>query len=76
MYARQIGALIAHVTLFWSGDMRDAVLHFRDGKKTNDDPHYLAMQKYKEAPWWWYFILLFLAFIAGMWLATLLLVRG
>ena len=56
--------------------MRDAVLHFRDGKKTNDDPHYLAMQKYKEAPWWWYFILLFLAFIAGMWLATLLLVRG
>ncbi|KAL1661418.1 peptide transporter MTD1 [Schizophyllum commune] len=61
-----IGALVAHVTLFWSGDMRDAVLHFRDGKKTNDDPHYLAMQKYKEAPWWWYFILLFLAFIAGL----------
>ncbi|KAL1733629.1 peptide transporter MTD1 [Schizophyllum commune] len=62
-----IGALIAHVTLFWSGDMVDAIRSFRaDNKKQNDDPHFIAMQKYKEAPWYWYFALLVLAFVAGL----------
>ncbi|KAF8656479.1 hypothetical protein AX16_002530 [Volvariella volvacea WC 439] len=59
-----IGGLIAHVIFFWGGYARDS---FRLAKsKTQPDPHYQAMQKYKEAPWWWYAILLVLSFVAGL----------
>lgn len=61
-----IGALIAHVVLFWGGDLRDAVVSIRDKSRRKQNPHYLAMQKYKEAPWYWYMGLLLLAFIAGL----------
>ncbi|KAL0960204.1 hypothetical protein HGRIS_011837 [Hohenbuehelia grisea] len=59
-----IGGLIAHCILFWGPYARDS---FRAAwQKTQPDPHYQAMQKYKEAPWWWYAALLVLAFFAGL----------
>ncbi|KAG6812896.1 hypothetical protein H0H92_015631 [Tricholoma furcatifolium] len=59
-----IGGLIAHVVLFWGPY---AVNSFKLARsKTQPDPHYQAMQKYKEAPMWWYLILLVLAFLAGL----------
>ncbi|KAF8814690.1 OPT superfamily oligopeptide transporter [Phlegmacium glaucopus] len=59
-----IGGLIAHVILFWGPYARDS---FKlSPRKEQLDPHYQAMQKYKEAPWWWYAILLCLSFIAGL----------
>jgi OPT family oligopeptide transporter len=59
-----IGALIAHVLLFWRADAVDAFKQARAGSQP--DPHYQAMQKYKEAPTWWYHILMVLAFLAGL----------
>ncbi|TFY79230.1 hypothetical protein EWM64_g4787 [Hericium alpestre] len=59
-----IGGLIAHCIFFWGPYVRDS---FRQARtKTQPDPHWRAMQKYKEAPWWWYAILLLLAFFAGL----------
>ena len=76
----QIGAMIAHVALFWGPYCRDCFkLAYR---KEQPDPHYKvsmalfweqlnsptwiqAMQKYKETPIWWYAILICLSFIAG-----------
>ncbi|PPQ87336.1 hypothetical protein CVT25_002085 [Psilocybe cyanescens] len=59
-----IGGLIAHVVLFWGPYAVDSFkLAY---SKTQPDPHYQAMKKYKEAPWWWYLILLVLAFLAGL----------
>jgi len=34
--------------------------------KTQPDPHWQAMQKYKEVPHWWYGLLFFLAFTTGL----------
>ncbi|ESK88505.1 peptide transporter mtd1 [Moniliophthora roreri MCA 2997] len=59
-----IGGLIAHVVLFWGGEVRDAIKQGRE--RTQPDPHYQAMLKYKEVPWWWYQMLLFLSFFAGL----------
>ncbi|CAA7257463.1 unnamed protein product [Cyclocybe aegerita] len=59
-----IGGLIAHVILFWGPYAVDSFkLAY---KRSQPDPHYQAMQKYKEAPWWWYIILLCLSFFAGL----------
>jgi OPT family oligopeptide transporter len=59
-----IGGLIAHVILFWGPD---AVSAFKLAyTRSQPDPHYQAMKKYKEAPWWWYLILLVLSFVAGL----------
>ncbi|GJJ10751.1 hypothetical protein Clacol_004979 [Clathrus columnatus] len=58
-----IGGLIAHTICFYSGYIRDSIKRVRSN--TLDDRHYIAMKKYKEAPWWWYLILLVLAFFAG-----------
>ncbi|KAI0053806.1 oligopeptide transporter [Auriscalpium vulgare] len=59
-----IGGLIAHCFFFWGPYVVDSFKHARD--KTQPDPHWQAMQKYKEAPWWWYSILIVLAFFAGL----------
>ncbi|KAK7022840.1 hypothetical protein VNI00_016921 [Paramarasmius palmivorus] len=65
-----IGGLIAHVILFWGGEVRDAI---KQGiNRTQPDPHYQAMLKYKEVPWWWYQILLWLSFLAGL----IVVIRG
>lgn len=59
-----IGGLVAHVVLFWGPYAVDSFkLAYR---KEQPDPHYQAMQVYKEAPWWWYVILLLLSFFAGL----------
>ncbi|KAF9446473.1 oligopeptide transporter [Macrolepiota fuliginosa MF-IS2] len=59
-----IGGLIAHVIFFWGGYAKDSFkLAYA---RTQPDPHYQAMQKYKEAPWWWYVILICLSFFAGL----------
>lgn len=59
-----IGALIVHVLIFLSKDM---VIAWKHGKnRTQPDPHYQAMLKYKETPMWWYYILFALCFIAGV----------
>ena len=77
----QIGAMIAHVALFWGPHARNCFkLSYR---REQPDPHYQvsygfilrsnpslkliiqAMQKYKETAWWWYAILLCSSFIAG-----------
>ncbi|KAH8982788.1 oligopeptide transporter [Lactarius akahatsu] len=59
-----IGGLIAHCIFFWGPSVVSSFKHARD--KTQPDPHWVAMQKYKEAPWWWYTLLLLLAFFAGL----------
>ncbi|KAH9042869.1 oligopeptide transporter [Lactarius hengduanensis] len=59
-----IGGLIAHCVFFWGPSVVSSFKHARD--KTQPDPHWVAMQKYKEAPWWWYSLLLLLAFFAGL----------
>ncbi|KAF3046926.1 hypothetical protein E8E12_007932 [Didymella heteroderae] len=60
-----IGALIAHIVLFWGGDI---VKTFKNAKKGNfNDPHHVHMHKhYREAPWWWYMIVLVVSFILGL----------
>ncbi|KAH9062284.1 OPT oligopeptide transporter protein-domain-containing protein [Lactarius vividus] len=59
-----IGGLIAHCIFFWGPSVVSSFKHARD--RTQPDPHWVAMQKYKEAPWWWYTLLLLLAFFAGL----------
>ncbi|KAL0578071.1 hypothetical protein V5O48_003933 [Marasmius crinis-equi] len=59
-----IGGLIAHVILFWGAEVKDAIRQARN--RSQPDPHYQAMLKYKEVPWWWYQILVLLAFLAGL----------
>ncbi|RDB27799.1 Oligopeptide transporter 6 [Hypsizygus marmoreus] len=59
-----IGGLIAHCILFWGPYARDSFKLAHN--KTQPDPHYQAMKKYKEAPWYWYMALLFLSFLAGL----------
>src|SRR6202453_3881803 len=58
-----IGGLIAHCIFFWGRSVVSSFKHARE--KTQPDPHWVAMQKYDEAPWWWYTLLLLLAFFAG-----------
>ncbi|KAF8508624.1 OPT oligopeptide transporter protein-domain-containing protein [Hysterangium stoloniferum] len=58
-----IGGLVAHCLLFWSGYVIDSFKQIRNN--TQEDRHWVAMQKYKEAPWWWFAILLVLSFLAG-----------
>ena len=58
-----IGGLIAHCIFFWGPSVVSSFKHARD--KTQPDPHWVAMQKYDEAPRRWYVILLLLAFFAG-----------
>ncbi|KAB8217680.1 OPT oligopeptide transporter protein-domain-containing protein [Aspergillus novoparasiticus] len=59
-----IGALITHVFIFYGKDM---VLAWKQSRsKTQPDPHYQAMLKYKEVPMWWYLVLFVLAFVAGL----------
>ncbi|KAH9983191.1 OPT oligopeptide transporter protein-domain-containing protein [Russula compacta] len=64
MSSLSIGGLIAHCIFFWRPYVLASFKHSRD--KTQPDPHWIAMQKYEEAPWWWYLILLALAFFAGL----------
>ncbi|KAF9051472.1 oligopeptide transporter [Panaeolus papilionaceus] len=59
-----IGGLIAHVVLFWGGYARESFKLAYN--RTQPDPHYQAMKKYKEAPWHWYAGLLVLSFVAGL----------
>jgi OPT family oligopeptide transporter len=59
-----IGALITHVLIFYSKDMWTAWKQARS--RTQPDPHYQAMLKYKEVPMWWYWALFALAFFAGL----------
>ncbi|CAG8102008.1 unnamed protein product [Penicillium salamii] len=59
-----IGALITHVLIFYSKDM---ILAWKQARaRTQPDPHYQGMLKYKEVPMWWYFVLFGLTFIAGI----------
>jgi hypothetical protein len=59
-----IGALITHVILFPGKDMITAWRQARD--RTQPDPHYQAMLKYKEVPYWWYLAVFVLRFFAGV----------
>ncbi|KAF2156495.1 OPT superfamily oligopeptide transporter [Myriangium duriaei CBS 260.36] len=59
-----MGALISHVIIFFGKDMKLAWKQARS--RTQPDPHYQAMLKYKEVPTWWYLILFGLCFIAGL----------
>lgn len=59
-----IGALIAHVLIFFSKDMLLAWKQARS--KRQPDPHYQAMLKYREVPMWWYLAPFALCFAAGI----------
>ncbi|KAI1474854.1 putative OPT peptide transporter Mtd1 [Daldinia eschscholtzii] len=59
-----IGALITHVIIFFGKDMVTAWKQARS--RTQPDPHYQAMLKYKEVPQWWYLALFGLCFFAGL----------
>ncbi|EME47911.1 hypothetical protein DOTSEDRAFT_146951 [Dothistroma septosporum NZE10] len=59
-----IGALITHVIIFYGKDMMQAWKQARS--RTQPDPHYQAMLKYKEVPMWWYLATFVLCFIAGL----------
>ena len=59
-----IGALITHVIIFYGKDM---VLAWKTARsRTQPDPHYQGMLKYKEVPMWWYITLFILSFVAGI----------
>ncbi|KAI1394257.1 peptide transporter MTD1 [Hypoxylon trugodes] len=59
-----IGALITHVLIFYGKDM---VLAWKQARsRTQPDPHYQGMLKYKEVPQWWYLALFVLCFFAGL----------
>jgi undecaprenyl pyrophosphate phosphatase UppP len=65
----QIGALIAHVILFWRKDVWASIKAFRTG--VSEDRHHAAMLvKYKEVPTWWYLIILTVAFVFGIIVTT------
>ncbi|EMD91812.1 hypothetical protein COCC4DRAFT_160685 [Bipolaris maydis ATCC 48331] len=60
-----IGALIAHIILFWGGDIARAFKSAKTGKF--GDPHHAHMARhYREVPWWWYMIVLLVSFILGL----------
>ncbi|OJJ52396.1 hypothetical protein ASPSYDRAFT_62902 [Aspergillus sydowii CBS 593.65] len=59
-----IGALITHVLIFYWKDMARAWKQARS--RTQPDPHYQGMLKYKEVPMWWYIASFVLAFFAGL----------
>ncbi|KAF8843877.1 oligopeptide transporter [Paxillus ammoniavirescens] len=59
-----IGGLLAHCILFWGPAVKEAFIQARSG--TQSDPHWKAIQKYKEVPYWWYICLLVLSFVAGL----------
>ncbi|KAH9062283.1 oligopeptide transporter [Lactarius vividus] len=59
-----LGGLVAHSVFFWGPSVLSSFKHARD--KTQPDPHWVAMQKYKEVPWRWYTLLLLLSFFAGL----------
>lgn len=64
-----IGALIAHVILFWGGEI---VRTFKSAKQgVYADRHHAHMvAHYKEAPWWWYIFILVFSFILGLIVVT------
>lgn len=59
-----IGGLFAHCVCFWGPYFRDTLKNARLGRQ--QDPHWKAMQKYKEVPIWWYLCLLILSFVCGL----------
>ncbi|SAM83180.1 related to peptide transporter Mtd1 [Ustilago bromivora] len=59
-----VGALVAHVVLFWGRDVWKSIQAAREGKVS--DRHWKGMQRYKEAPSWWYLLLLLLSFVFGL----------
>ncbi|KAH9071577.1 OPT oligopeptide transporter protein-domain-containing protein [Lactarius deliciosus] len=59
-----LGGLVAHSVFFWGPSVVSSFKHARD--KTQPDPHWVAIQKYKEVPWRWYTLLLLLSFFAGL----------
>ncbi|KAL4072458.1 OPT oligopeptide transporter protein-domain-containing protein [Scleroderma yunnanense] len=59
-----IGGLLAHCICFWGPYFRDTFRSARSG--TQRDPHWQAMQKYREVPFWWYVCLLVLSFVSGL----------
>lgn len=59
-----IGGLLAHCLCFWGPYLRDTLRNKHS--EIQSDPHWKAMQKYKEAPFWWYIGLLILAFFSGL----------
>ncbi|TKX22903.1 glutathione transporter-like protein [Elsinoe australis] len=59
-----IGALITHVILFFGKDM---ILAWKQARsRTQPDPHYQGMLRYKEVPYWWYVTVFALCFLAGL----------
>lgn len=57
--------MIAHIALFWGGDIVRTFKLARVGKF--NDPHHVHMHKnYKDAPWWWYVVVLVVSFILGL----------
>ncbi|KAG6328511.1 hypothetical protein ID866_10578 [Astraeus odoratus] len=59
-----IGGLFAHCICFWGPYLRETLKNARTGMQP--DPHWKAMQKYKEASFWWYICLLIISFISGL----------
>ncbi|KAF2220146.1 peptide transporter MTD1 [Elsinoe ampelina] len=59
-----IGALITHVILFFGKDM---LLAWKQARaRTQPDPHYQGMLRYREVPSWWYIAVFILCFFAGL----------
>ncbi|CZT49190.1 related to peptide transporter [Rhynchosporium secalis] len=61
-----IGALIAHVALFYNGDIKTAIKSSRSDGVTGDRHHQHMAKHYKETPWYWFFAVLVFAFILGL----------
>lgn len=59
-----IGGLLAHCICFWGPYLRDTLRNTHSDIQS--DPHWKAMQRYKEAPFWWYIGLLVLAFFSAL----------
>ncbi|EPQ30086.1 uncharacterized protein PFL1_02203 [Pseudozyma flocculosa PF-1] len=59
-----IGGMIAHVILFWGRDVIVAIKQSRN--RSQPDRHWIAMQRYRGAPWWWYAACILISFVLGL----------
>jgi hypothetical protein len=68
MYNLSLGAALVHVALYNWAELKQAFggLRFLKNSSEIDDPHFRAMQKYREVPMWWYLAVFFISLAIGI----------
>ncbi|KAJ3380904.1 hypothetical protein HDU84_005513 [Entophlyctis sp. JEL0112] len=59
---------LVHMVLYYREPLMNGLrsTFSKKGESLNQDPYYLVVQKYPEAPLWWYMVLLVLMFALGL----------